>query len=145
MLGWVLAILLILFGGNISFFLPRKDWTFVWYLFTDGWVTKLLRKRYYKGFSIGNNAFVVPDELDDAVDMRTIDHERTHCRQQFKFGIFFPILYILESLRIFFFVKDAHSYYDNCFEVEARKNAGQMVKIPRSLWIHGPEDRWIWW
>jgi len=60
-------------------------------------------------------------------------------------GFLFIFVYVIESVRIYFFEEDKHSYYDNKFEIEARRAAGQQVVIPRSEWAYGPKDRWIWW
>ncbi len=61
------------------------------------------------------------------------------------FGIFFYLIYIGDSIFIFVFIKDKHSYIDNHLERNARSAAGQKVDIPRNEWIHGPYDRWPWW
>jgi len=46
-----------------------------------------------------------------------------------------------QSTRIF--VRDKHSYYDNPFEVAARRAAGQTVTPPPGGW--SGRDRWVWW
>lgn len=76
---------------------------------------------------------------------RTMLHELRHCYQQWAFGPFHWLAYILSTLFIWLFLKDLHSYYDNPFEVDARRAAGQMVKIPKNMWLQGPDDRWPWW
>ena len=76
---------------------------------------------------------------------RTVPHEERHVKQQMVFGIFHPIFYILMSCFIWAFLWKFHSYYDNLFERDARKAAGQKVNIPKENWRSGPEDRWIWW
>ena len=57
-------------------------------------------------------------------------HELEHCRQQFYLGLFFYPAYILSSLFIRLFLRKKHFYYDNPFEVAARRAAGQ--------------NRWSW-
>jgi hypothetical protein len=37
-----------------------------------------------------------------------------------------------------------HIYFDNWFERRARKTAGQLVDIPRSMWPDGPDDYNPW-
>jgi len=92
------------------------------------------------GWSSG--AFIVLRH--DAKGERTIPHESRHVKQQMIFGILSPFLYFLISIFIFCFMRNLHSYYDNPFEVDARRFAGQRVKIPREAW-GDPNDRWAWW
>lgn len=77
-----------------------------------------------------------------ATDPKLIRHELEHCYQLFRWGIFQPIIYVFTSLFIYFFVPSKHPYYDNPFERQARRVAGQVVDIPRSKW---GSSRWIWW
>ena len=72
-------------------------------------------------------------------------HELTHVHQQFRWGIFFNVAYLGSSVWIWLFKKNQHSYYDNFFEVAARRAAGQTVVIDRKFWKDGVDDRWIWW
>ena len=76
---------------------------------------------------------------------RTLRHELQHGQQLLRNGIFQLILYPLEALRIYFFQKNKHPYYDNKYEIECRKAAGQRIHIPKDQWKNGPSDRWIWW
>jgi len=101
---------------------------------------KALIKRGFYGFSFGNFVFICC--TDPEVFEKNVTHEKCHCKQQMIYGILFPILWFLESVRIFIFEKDKHSYYDNFFEVEARMVAGQRVKIPKE---DCENDRWIFW
>lgn len=68
-------------------------------------------------------------------------HELEHVKQQFYLGIFFYPAYILSSIFIWLFLWKKHSYYDNPFEVAARRAAGQTVGPPPGGW----RDRWSWW
>jgi len=70
-------------------------------------------------------------------------HEMEHCHQQFCFGLMFYPAYLLASVFIWIFVRDKHSYYDNPFEVAARRAAGQTVVAPPGGW--SGRDRWVWW
>ncbi len=121
----------------------QSDFTFLINLKNGGWFCKRsMTEKGWLGFAIGNCIFVVDTEGDEWG--RTILHENTHCRQAYVLGVLFYPFYILESVRIWLFVKEEHSYYDNEFEIQARKAAGQSVKIPKSMWAD-PNDRWIWW
>jgi len=143
-LMWVFGILFVV-CWQISFVLPRKNLSVIWYIHYDSFFYKFMEWRGYQGFCIGNNIFICPDGRDELVNLRTLDHEQEHRVQFYKYGILFPFLYIFESIKIFFFNKNLHSYYDNVFEIAARKAAGQMVKIPKAVWAQGPKDRWMWW
>jgi hypothetical protein len=143
-IGWLFGGLLALFGGNIEGVPIHYPYIFEWYFNKNSWFTKWLINQGWGGFSIGNNVFLAPLknlEIEDRVYL----HEQEHCFQQYKYGIFFLLFYILESLRLFFFDKSKHSYLDNKFEREARAAAGQKVDIPRKEWPDGPKDHWIWW
>lgn len=81
---------------------------------------------------------------------RTLDHELRHCAQQFVFGpLHYPLyalcLVVVWILGQFPQWENLHAYYDNPFERDARRAAGQPVNIPRDLWKKGPDDRWPWW
>lgn len=143
-LGWILGGLLYVFGLNIMRVSLHYPGIFEWCLFGDGWFTKWFVKKGWGGFSVGNNVFIAPIKNLD-IENRIFLHEQEHCFQQYKYGVFFLILYVLESLRIFFFDRSKHSYLDNRFEREARAAAGQRVDIPREEWPQGPSDYWIWW
>jgi hypothetical protein len=117
---------------------------FVWDIDNNSWFyKKALRGQGWGGFAIGNNV-VLMDRYPIEKYGRSYMHEREHVLQAFKWGPLFYPIYILESIRIFLFFRDLHSYYDNTFEVEARLAAGQEVSIPKEQW-GDPGDRWIWW
>jgi hypothetical protein len=141
--GWLFGLFLLL-TWQVDSIEVQEDWTFVWDLKNWGWFQKKsMEGRGWAGFSIGNNVFI-----KDVVGKRwsrTLAHEVAHCHQWYTLGLLFPLVYILESVRLYVFEKELHSYYDNRFEMEARKCAGQPVKIPRSQWKDGPTDRWAWW
>jgi len=75
---------------------------------------------------------------------RTLRHEERHVIQQMVFGILQPVLYVLISVFIWCFLMDRHSYYDNPYEIDARKAAGQPMQILFWRW-RNPRDRWAWW
>ena len=72
-----------------------------------------------------------------------IKHEERHTKQQMVFGVLQPVLYVLCSVFIYFFLPNQHPYYSNLFEIDARKAAGQMVLVPKEYW--DSTNRWIWW
>lgn len=141
-LGWLaLSILAIL--HQIEDLSVYPDFTCIWDVRNNGWLYKAFKEKWF-GFTVGNNIVII-DQDDSEVTRRCLLHERRHAMQQYCWGILFFPVYILESLRIFIFCKDEHSYLDNFFEIDARKYAGQMVEIPRHLWPDGEKDRWPWW
>ncbi len=78
----------------------------------------------------------------DSVSTET--HEERHVIQQMILGVLQPVMYFLSSVWLWLFRRDLHSYYDNPFERDARRAAGQEEDIPRSRWPN-PNDRWSWW
>ena len=142
-IGWLFVLFLWAFR-QVDWFTVDPDLSFECYLKKTGWFyRKLMAKRWF-GFTIGNT--IIASELDVTEKFdRCMKHEHRHVWQQYIWGIFFFPAYIVESLRIFIFVKDEHSYLDNWFELDARKHAGQTVKIPRHMWPDGKNDHWIWW
>jgi len=68
-------------------------------------------------------------------------HELRHCEQQFLFGVFYYPVYTLVSLVIYWLFVHLHPYFDNPFEVDARKAAGQ----PERILTKDTDDRWLWW
>ncbi len=142
--GYLLGLFLLLFRQVEGVSTSRTDLTIIWDLRNDGWFyRKAFEDRGWVGFSCGGNIFVKDYDLERW--RRTILHETKHCYQQYAWGIFFPLLYILDSVIIWFFIKEQHSYYDNGFEKQAREYAGQLVEVPKSQWASGPRDRWAWW
>jgi hypothetical protein len=149
---WVLPVSIIfwvIFGllyilGQIDVVMWSRDLMLIWDVKNGGWLDrKFLTGKGWLGFAAGCNILVA--DTDGERWQRTIKHERRHVLQQYLFGIFFIILYILESVRIYLMCPNLHSYYDNRFEIDARKAAGQLVKIPKELWSDGEKDRWIFW
>lgn len=82
------------------------------------------------------------DPDDDLRYIRTRLHELRHCEQQFLFGVFHYPCYVLAMLFIYLFCRKLHPYYDNPFERDARRAAGQPVDIPVGSW---KKSRWPWW
>jgi hypothetical protein len=142
-LGWILGIILYFSKQIDDVFILKHKLVFCWDLKDSSpFVVKFMQRWY--GFSVGNNIFIL-DEFDSNLTRRSLKHELRHCLQQYVFGVFTGILYLLESLRIWFFCMEKHAYLDNLFEVDARDYAGQPLYIPRSQWVDGPNDRWPWW
>ena len=98
-----------------------SDLIFVVKLKHDRWFYKnMFKARGWAGFSLGNCAFV-----SDQSSLKTIIHEKRHCLQNYLFGVLFLIFYLLISLFIYVFLKSKHFYFDNQFEIDARRAADQ--------------------
>lgn len=143
LLSWIFVVLLLVakqvekveWGRYCSLIIDLKN---------DAWfASKLVAGKGWGGFAFGNVSFVM--DTDTERWKRTVKHELRHILQEYVFGHFQPILYFLSSVFIWVFLRKRHSYYDNPFERDARKYAGQLVDIPKSRWSDGPEDRWAWW
>jgi len=63
-------------------------------------------------------------------------HELEHARQFFVLGIFQPLFYFLFSVIIFVSCKFLNAYFDNPFEISARR-AESNIEVGK--------DRWPWW
>jgi hypothetical protein len=59
----------------------------------------------------------------------TLKHELKHVDQTMRLGIFWPIFYYGSMLAIKWGCPGSDSYYDNPFEIDARRHAGQIVDI----------------
>lgn len=144
LLGWIFFGIAYLFGV-FEKVQATKELIFIWDLKENSkFCKKLFSGRGWAGFSIGNNVILL-EYSDSDRHLRTFKHEREHCLQQYCWGILFFPVYLLSSVYVYLMYPDLHSYYDNPFEVQARRSAGQNVKIPKENWADGSNDRWIWW
>jgi hypothetical protein len=108
----------------------------------DGtWLGKKMIAGEWAGWSTGAWIVVLESECDSLASVR---HEYGHVIQQMCFGVFQPVIYVIMSVWIWLFEKDLHAYLDNPFEVAARREAGQMLKVPKEMWP-GDGGRWPWW
>ena len=139
-LAWMVMIILYLFG-QIEEFKITKALVFVWNIELDSWLRSHTMK--WAGSTAGNN-IIIAYNVNIVRYMETMRHEIHHCKQHYRWGIFFFPVYILECLFIWLFMKDKHPYLDNHFERAARKAAGQLVNIPREQWPDGKDDRNPW-
>jgi len=135
-LAWLGILLLLLFkqADKIS---ASKDLMFLCKIKGDSYVgSKWFWDRGFIGFTLGNGIFFVESQDTNT----TIKHETRHGFQYFVLGILFWPVYVLINVFIYLFRKDLHPYYDHPLEIDARKYAGQAVKID---W--DKKDRWSWW
>jgi hypothetical protein len=97
----------------------------------------------YNGHAIPLSIVCHLSASNKSTQERTVLHEMEHIDQYCKYWLFFFLLYFGHSIYLRLFTMQ-HSYYDNYFEIEARRAAGQMIVIPIQYW-QDPNDRWIWW
>lgn len=114
--------------------------TFGWYKWArvEGdalvWVTSfnkcpLVIRSYWSswtGHAIGNVIVMNEKYLDK---QKFLLHEQKHVDQMMNLGIFQPIIYGLCYVGIKLGCPGSHPYYDNPFEIDARRHAGQLIDI----------------
>jgi len=124
--------------GSVRLSKPSR-WALLAVAVPDKWLSRKMSSGGWAGFAVGPVMFV---SAKHAESDRTLVHEERHVLQQMVFGVFQPILYVLISVFIWCFIWTKHSYYDNPFERDARRAAGQRIDIPKHFW---KGDRWAWW
>lgn len=80
----------------------------------------------WAGHAIGNVVVMTRDPKEDA---STLVHEKKHVNQCMRLGIFQPIMYGLIMLAIKLGCTDSDPYYDNPFEIDARRHTGQLIDV----------------
>ena len=78
------------------------------------------------GHAIGNVVVLTKTPL--AGDS-TLTHEQKHVNQCMRLGIFQPIFYGLSLLFIKIGCTDSDPYYDNPFEIDARRHTGELIDV----------------
>lgn len=140
-LGWIWAAPVTLCG----FIYVTVFSVFGWYkpegMFGDALVWSFVEGRspawlgrawhHWSGHAIGN-VVVVNANLDTHRGRVVLRHEQEHVRQCMALGAFMPLLYSLAWLTLRC-CKNAHPYYDNPLEIDARRAAGQVVDIIGAL------------
>ena len=82
--------------------------------------------RRLNGHASGN---VVVLKSPPDVKAISLKHEQKHVDQVMRLGIFWPLFYYGSRLGIKLGCAGSDSYYDNPFEIDARRHAGQIVDI----------------
>lgn len=93
-----------------------------------------LQKAWSKwaGHTLGNLVVMKNLDITNKQHMTTLTHEMVHVRQCMLLGVFQPILYgacILAGKVLQKCIGDYDAYYDNPFEIHARRVAGQVVDV----------------
>ena len=119
------------------------------------WIFKVVSKRSWYGRAwhrwlgwSGPCVYLYKNADNPNLDKVTRIHELAHCKQQFKWGFIYYFVYILATIEIlisnYWSKNKRHGYLDNPFERAARKEAGQVVNIPKEYWTDGPNDYNPW-
>lgn len=127
---------------------------------TDNWYAKLWKTWW--GFSAPcayiykDTSYIQIEYVNYKFDNVWVDsqvsiirtHELRHCWQQYILGALYYPTYMACSIVLWLYGSitnaDVHAYHDNPFERDAKRFAGQKIKIPRSEWMNGPNDRIPW-
>ena len=86
----------------------------------------------WAGHAMGNLVVLKKYEAGNKSHETTLVHEMVHVRQCMLLGVFQPILYGLLMVAgkiLQKYIGDYDAYYDNAFEVHARRVAGQVVDV----------------
>jgi hypothetical protein len=98
-------------------------------------VNRFLIRKGFNGITLW--PFVILRKKELRSDVRILNHERIHCRQQLELGIiFFYVWYVLEFFVRLFQYKNRNLAYQNiCFEREAYTNEKDLNYLKkRSFW-----------
>ena len=113
-------------------YVGRRDEALVWALrpadnlwWGVRWVTRL-----WEGWGANSVGNIIVFRRHPATwkSNNTLAHELEHTNQVMRLGVLQPILYVLNYLTGLA-IRGAHPYYDNMFEVAARRRAGQIVDV----------------
>lgn len=148
---WLFYIIPLLMFEEIVFVqkLNTFTWEFKNHIDPTSWYDGMWAK--WSGWSGPCVIIIREDIYSKPIKIETIRrHEIKHGDDQFFFGLFFYPAYLINTLWILFtnlFKKEKnkrHAYYENWFEIRARKAAGQRIMIPREEWPNGPNDYNPW-
>lgn len=135
-LGWVWA-LPVTVTGILYVAIP---WLFGWYSFYGRcgfalvWKCNVEKqpeflKRAWKRWAGHAVGCVIVLKLDPSVRPTTLVHEQKHVDQCMRLGVFQPILWSLLWFVIKVGCPGSDPYYDNPFEIDARRSAGQVIDV----------------
>lgn len=107
-----------------------KDDALVWKVSSNAptWLRNMWKG--WAGHAIGNVVVLLNDPEKNPIYLQ---HEMVHVRQCMRLGIFQPIVYGICMAAIKLGCEDSHPYYDNIFEIDARRAVGQKVDVTSIL------------
>ena len=148
-LGYLLALPITLFGFHLVFI----PWCFGWYRLLGirqeaivfvtvpeklpGFMKYFWESSNFDLYGVCYGNIIVIDSADMKIDdesenskwSTTLTHEMTHVHQCMKLGLLQPILYFSTWIIAKLALKYADGYWDNIFEIEARRRAGQKIDV----------------
>lgn len=92
------------------------------------WLLKLWSA--WAGHAIGN---VVVMNVNFVTKPKFLQHELVHVRQCMRLGVFHPIIYGITYLAIKLGCETSHPYWDQVFEIDARRAVGQPVDVTGAM------------
>lgn len=98
----------------------------------DSWLTRFLRKKWQRwaGATLGSLIVIKDDpSMKKSSRNRTMIHEKEHVRQIMVLGVFQPIFYVSIYLIGRFVLRNVNGYYDNIFEIDARRRASELIDV----------------
>lgn len=99
-----------------------------------GFLSGLLAKRWMRwNGHAGGNIIVMRKRADKSRESITLIHEHEHVVQVMRLGIFQPIHYGLNWFVAKFALRHADPYFDNLYEIDARRGANQLIDIPGAV------------
>lgn len=84
----------------------------------------------WDGHAIGN---VIVMNCDPEAKPRQLAHEMVHVRQCMRLGIFQPLVYAICWVVIKVGCESSHPYWDQPFEIDARRSVGQYIDVVGGL------------
>jgi len=94
------------------------------------WLSSLWKS--WAGHTIGQVVIIKYDDTDPRWH-EILTHEQEHVRQCMKLGFMQPVLYMIFSVSIWLACPNSNPYYSNPFEVDARRQAGEIVDVEGKL------------
>ena len=92
---------------------------------SPAWLVRVWRG--WTGHGVGNVVVLNIDHLTPR-GHTVLHHEQAHVRQAMRFGALFPLLYGL-GYTLAWALPRSYALYDNPFEVDARRSAGQVIDV----------------
>lgn len=142
LLGYIWALPLTLVGLTYTLIFTALGW-YTWNGICDDalmWVVNqqemptwlYQRWLHWSGHSLGN-VVVLKHGIDTNRGKIVLVHEIEHIHQSMRLGVFYPIAYAIIYVSIKVACESADAYIDHCFEVSARRRAGQVVDVIGAL------------
>jgi hypothetical protein len=108
---------------------------FIWIIDAESlgttWFDTMLKTAWagWAGSTVGNIIVMKGRKTKDDWYKQALIHEKEHVHQIMVLGIFQPILYVLCYLVGRFVLRNTNGYYDNIFEIDARRRTGQLIDV----------------